>query len=133
MRKSIEGGGKCDTMKGKPDEDHNEGNKGKKSTQETERENVLSSNTPNLEKFSVQKVWESFIIFVPFFLVPLLSQLTHFFSIFFPVLILVGVPIFSIFFFRRLIVLMFLSMSRRLGLKRESRETVRKLGKEGHN
>ena len=71
--------------------------------------------------------------FCAFYLVPLLSQLTHLFSIFFPVLILVGVPVFSIFFFRLLIVLMFLSTSRRLGLKREARETVRKLGKDGHN
>lgn len=72
--RSIEGGGKCDTMKGKLDEDHNEGNKGKKGSQETERENVLSSNTPNFEKFYVQKVQESFFVpFYAFHLVPLFS------------------------------------------------------------
>ena len=53
---------------------HNEGNTGKKGSQETERENVLSSDTPNFEKSYVQKVQEHF--FVPFcasHLVPLFS------------------------------------------------------------
>ena len=94
-------------------------------TTETERENVLSSNTPNFEKFYVQKVQESFLVpFCTFHFVPLFSQLAHFFSGLFP-----GCQSFPFWFLPA----SHYSTSRWLCLKREAPESVKKLRKEGHN